>query len=180
MEIQRVIDFVVLAHTGQRRNTGCPYIVHPMAVLSQVACWGITNVVTWNAALCHDVREDCGLEYAEVRDVIGEEAADVVEELSFFFDPYDSLSKAQQKKAYMASFGDKSIHALVGKVADRLCNTRDYFEADDEYAAVYWRKASPLLDAMFVRRKEIGDFFGSESVFSRMETSAFKLNRALS
>jgi len=177
MDISETIAFAVKAHAGQaRKNSGCPYIVHPMAVLAEIANWGITNVVTWETALCHDILEDCaGMEYANVAEVIGTEAADAVVELSFFRKVGED-TKAAQKERYLASFSEKSIHALVCKVADRICNTRDFIEAGDPYAAKYWGKASGLLDAMKIRGEEIGEFFKDEKVFPRMEDSTNRIS----
>lgn len=178
MNIQKTIQFAVQAHDGQRRSSGCPYIVHPMAVLSEISNWGVANIVTWDAALCHDVLEDCpDIEYDDIVQVIGHVAADVVKELSFFPDGGDT--KAVQKERYIASFSEKSIHALVCKVADRICNTRDFIEAGNPYAAKYWEKAADLLDAMKTRGEEVGRLFKDEKVFPRMENSANRISRML-
>jgi (p)ppGpp synthase/HD superfamily hydrolase len=149
-----------------------------MAVLAEISNWGIANLVTWDTALCHDVLEDCpDIEYADIVHVIGPVAAEVVKELSFF--PDSSDTKAVQKGRYLASFSEKSIHALVCKVADRICNTRDFIEAGDPYAENYWGKAADLLDVMKVRGEEIGQFFKDEKVFPRMEDSACRISMML-
>lgn len=179
MDIPETIAFAVQSHEGQSRKTGCPYIVHPMAVLAEISNWGIANLVTWKAALCHDILEDCaGIEYVDVARVIGTEAADVVEELSFFFSDSE-LTKVVQKGRYLSSFHEKSIHALVCKVADRICNTRDFIVAGNPYAAKYWGKAVDLLDTMKVRSEKIGQFFKDDAVFPRMENSAIEISKML-
>ena len=175
-EIQQAVDFAVQAHAGQVRKNGLPYICHPMGVLSQLGDWGIANVVTWKSAVCHDVREDCGIEFEELVGEIGEEAALVVEELSFFPDKnHEFLSPQEQKVEHVASFGDKSVHALVIKVADRVCNVCDFLAVDPNYAKIYWKKANELLQTMVFRREEIAKFYESESVFPRMRYTQTQL-----
>ena len=175
-EIQRAVDFAVRSHAGQFRKGGLPYICHPMGVLAQLSEWEITNVVTWKAAICHDILEDCGVGLEELVEEIGEEAALVVEELSFFPDKADEvLSPKDQKEQYMASFGDKSVHALTTKVADRFCNVCDFLAVDSSYAKIYWEKASELFLTMISRREEIALFYESEVIFPRMRYSQTQL-----
>jgi len=170
-DVQQAVNFAVRAHAGQfRQKSGLPYICHPLAVVAQVAEWEIANVVTWKAAICHDVLEDTKLDFEYVVEVIGEEAAGVVEELTFVPDTEDEIWKpSEQKIHYMQSFGDKSLHALVVKVADRFCNTYDWLSTDPDYAPKYWKMARDLLDSLMNRGAEINEFFGSESIFPRMK-----------
>lgn len=170
-EIQRAVEFAVQSHAGQFRKGGLPYICHPMGVLSQLGDWEITNVVTWKAAICHDILEDCGIEFEKLVEEIGEEAALVVKELSFFPKDHEFLSPQEQKEKYMASFGGKSVHALATKVADRICNVCEFLATDPNYAKIYWKKAKELLEIMVFRREEIAKFYESEAVFPRMRHS---------
>ena len=68
----------------------------------------------------------------------------------------------------MKSFGSKSVHALVVKVADRMCNTADFMSTNPSYAPKYWRKADDLFGAMMDRGEEIMKAFGRSS-FPRMK-----------
>jgi hypothetical protein len=76
----------------------------------------------------------------------------LVKELTFY--PIESSSKSRQKEEYLKSFGAKSIAALNIKVADRLCNVEDFFNAGDDYANAYFLKAEPLFAAALAREQE--------------------------
>lgn len=178
-EIQRAVNFAVKAHAGQFRKCGLPYIVHPMAVMAQLRDWGITNVVTWKAAVCHDVWEERpAITMPQLTKILGEEAALVVQELSFF--PEDNGVPAnQQKPIYLRTFYDKSIHALVVKVADRLSNVCDFLAIDPQYARKYYHKAEDLFGAMMARGEEINTFFQCDSVFLAMKHTQTSVTRML-
>lgn len=178
MNLQSVIDFAVKAHEGQvRKHSGLPYICHPMAVMSQLADWNVTDEITWHVALCHDVLEECPhITVEQLATVIGGEAADVVQELTFIVDPsWPSWVRLEQKKAYLKSFEDKSLRALVVKVADRIVNTRDFHQVDYDYARKYWNYASCLFSTMRARQIQIGEFFGPP-VFPRIMHTRMAIN----
>jgi (p)ppGpp synthase/HD superfamily hydrolase len=159
--ISKAVRFATKKHDGQfRKDSDLPYIVHPMAVLSQIAEWEITDQVPRLAAVTHDVREDCGVTYEELVAVVGKEAADVVEELSFFPDLRSDIPKHIQKQDYMRSFATSSIPALAVKFADRCCNTYDWLAAGNPYAKKYWKKADDLFSAFITRREEVIEYFG--------------------
>jgi (p)ppGpp synthase/HD superfamily hydrolase len=164
-DIQSVIEFAVYAHKGQKRkHSGLPYIVHPMAVLSQLSDWDITCYNCWKAALCHDILEDCPhVTFEELQSVIGVKSANIVKELTFTIDLKSGKPEAYQKSEYMKSFETKSVYALVVKVADRVCNTRDFMATLLDYAPKYWRKAQDLFDANLTRKEEIMKEFGRNS-----------------
>lgn len=163
-DIDKTIKWVFGKHLGQYRKhpeeMPLPYFVHPMGVLQLIAQWGITNVVTRKASVGHDVREDCGVTYEQVAKALGQETADVIEELTFIPDPKLELPDHVQKQEYMRSFMGKSVHALVIKVADRCCNTLDWIDAGGDYAPKYWKKADDLFSAFVTRKDQIVTFYG--------------------
>ena len=167
-ELDNVLKWVLGKHLGQYRTEPVPYrlpyFVHPMGVLQQISQWGVTNIVSWKAGLAHDTREDCDVTYEQVKRAIGVEAADIVEQLTFIPSPSSPFTTAQQKAEYMKTFFDKSVEALVIKIADRCCNTLDWLDNDNEYAPKYWKKAEPLFSAMMTRREEIVLHFGGPEV----------------
>ena len=188
-DLQRAVVFATKAHAGQfRKMSGLPYIVHPMAVLSQISEWGITNLVIWKAALCHDILEDRPtIKIGDLVEILGDESALLVAELSFFPDKNSDMSAPMQKKRYMDSFYNKSVPALVIKVADRICNTFDFLCTDPDYAVKYWEKATTLFDAMMDREEEIVAYFrqlglersDAESIPAHMKYSRTTLGRML-
>jgi guanosine-3',5'-bis(diphosphate) 3'-pyrophosphohydrolase len=177
--LQPVIEFASKCHAGQTRKTsGLPYIVHPMAVLSKLADWEIGCYKCWKAALCHDVLEDCPVTFDELVAVIGLDAANIVQELTFHVDRKSDVDPKIQKRDYMRTFASKSVHALVIKVADRVCNTVDFISTTPDYAPKYWKQADDLFNAMMSRGEEIMAEFGRSS-FPRMKYSRTCLNPML-
>lgn len=183
-EIQDATKFALEAHFDHfRKHSGLPFIVHPMATLAQLSDWTVirprVNLYIWKATLCHDVLEDCPwISFEELVENIGKQAANLVKELSFFYDK-DGIEKSVQKRQYLESFMRKSVEALAVKVSDRCCNTIDFMATDHKYAPVYWKKATPLFEAMVNRRQEIIDMFGPAS-FANMKYTHTTLGQMLS
>lgn len=179
-ELQRAVNFANSVHAGQlRKDSNLPYIVHPMEVLSLLSEWGVTDLVAWKAALCHDVLEERpDIALKAVISFIGKEAALVVEELTFRFDPLNNLPHATQKELYMKSFMSKSIRAITIKMADRCRNTCNFMVSKPEYAGKYWRKGVPLFDAMFSHGERISEILGLD-VFPRMKYAKDSISRQL-
>jgi len=177
-EIQKTIEFATKAHCGQTRKvSGLPYICHPLSVLSQIADWECYDLNIWKAAICHDVAEDTEYTLEQIMQVIGCDAAMLVDELTFRPTTDDPQEKAKEKKKYMSLWGEqdngvwvKSLPALIIKVADRMMNTVDFLNTQPQYASKYWNKANTLIEAMTARQQEIVDVYG-DSVWARMRYS---------
>jgi (p)ppGpp synthase/HD superfamily hydrolase len=161
-EMQKAFDFAYHAHLGQtRKGNGLPYFTHVVEVVCLLSEWGVADLVTLKAACCHDVREERpDLTPASVSAQIDTEAAAVVEELTFFVDPASPVKASAQKAAYMDGFADKSVKALVIKIADRVCNVRNFYASQRDYAAKYWNKATSLRSAVFARSDQIEAEYG--------------------
>lgn len=166
-KINDAISFATESHKGQFRKGSeeLPFIVHPMDVFALVRSWGINNHAVLRAAICHDILEDCNVTQKQLSQVIGEESTRIVEELTFIPDAGSRLTKPKQKQRYMDSFGEKSIEALVIKLADRILNTRDFLRSsnpsDKSYATKYLLRAKNLFLAFEseVRRAEKTNHF---------------------
>ena len=178
-QIQKAIEFATKAHAGQtRKGNHLPYICHPISVLNQIADWECHDLVVWLSAICHDVDEDTKYNIDDIMQVIGHDAAMIVDELTFRPMSSDPHEKAREKKKYMSLWGEKddhgiwvkSLRSLVVKVADRIMNTMDFITTEPAYAGKYWNKAKPLMDAMTTRREEIIAIYG-ETVWARMRYS---------
>lgn len=107
--INKAINYAWEKHAGQRRKiTGVPYMTHPLQVVN------ILKVVTRDeeiiaAAILHDVMEDCGVTYEELKLEFGERIATIVLQ----------LTKPYRKPVI------KSKEALMIKCADVLHNISD-------------------------------------------------------
>ena len=79
--LNQACDFGIRAHEGQFRNSGVPYITHPMAVANQLAEWHI-DAHGLCAGVLHDVLEDTGTSKMQLANEFGETITDMVDGLS--------------------------------------------------------------------------------------------------
>ena len=69
------------AHLGQKRQSGEPYITHPIAVAAQCAEWKL-DAQALMAALLHDAMEDCGISKQDLIQDFGAPVAEMVDGLT--------------------------------------------------------------------------------------------------
>lgn len=102
-------------HSNQTRKgkegLKIPYIIHPLQVLRKVQNWGITNPseenkILWKAILFHDILEDSCMSYEYLESIIGQQAAEIVLELTYI------PTKKFSKEDYLNSFENKSVESL--------------------------------------------------------------------
>src|ERR1700738_3093682 len=80
-EVKAAFHFSDEAHLGQYRQSGEPYITHPVAVAETCAGWN-RDAQSIMAALLHDVMEDQGVTKAELAERFGAKVAELVDGLS--------------------------------------------------------------------------------------------------
>ena len=121
--IQRAYEVAELAHRGQKRNSGAPYISHPVAVAKILADLGM-DVPTILAAILHDTVEDTDVELDAIRRDFGELVAVVVDGVTKLDRVrYGESAQAETvRKMVIAMSRDPRV--LVVKLADRLHNMR--------------------------------------------------------
>ena len=101
--IRRAYAFAAEAHAPQLRESGEPYINHPLAVAETLASIHM-DTATIVAALCHDVTEDCGIPLSELESRFGREVARLV----------DGVTKLD-KMQFLHVEGDESRPKLNGQ-----------------------------------------------------------------
>src|SRR5579872_7480030 len=113
------------AHRGQLRQSGEPFITHPVAVGTIVADLGL-DAHSVAAALLHDAVEDTGLGIERVGEEFGPEVAAIVDGVTKLdrlqFDSKEAQQAATVRKMLVAMASDWRV--LVIKLADRLHNMR--------------------------------------------------------
>lgn len=128
--IEKAIKMATEAHEGQKRQSGEPYISHPLAVMKIVEDWGMDED-TVIAAVLHDTVEDTGVTLKEIEREFGEQVAflvDGVTKLSHArsgmrdLDTYLPETKDNLLRLLVATGAD--IRVLIIKLADRLHNLR--------------------------------------------------------
>ena len=76
--ISRALALASKAHKGQKRKTGEPYIIHPVAVAEIIANLKLDSRCI-SAALLHDVIEDSQYKHSDLQKQFGDEVANLVE-----------------------------------------------------------------------------------------------------
>ena len=124
--IERAYQFAKHAHSGVRRRSGEPYILHPIAVAriaSQEIGLGSTSIC---AALLHDVVEDTDYTVEDIRAQFGDKIAQLVEGLTKIsggiFGEHASAQAENFRKLLLTMNDD--IRVVLLKMADRLHNMR--------------------------------------------------------
>ena len=123
--IVRAAETATLAHAGQTRRSGEPYITHPIAVAGIVADLGL-DAQTVAAALLHDAVEDTGVTTEIIDRDFGADVALIVEGVTKLdrlqFDSKEAQQAATVRKMLVAMADDWRV--LIIKLADRLHNMR--------------------------------------------------------
>jgi GTP pyrophosphokinase len=113
------------SHRGQSRNSGEPYVQHPLAVARIVADFGLDDV-TVAAALLHDTVEDTGTTLDDIEQSFGVDVAAIVDGVTKLervqFDSKEAQQAATMRKMLVAMARD--LRVLIIKLADRLHNMR--------------------------------------------------------
>ena len=120
--------FAADRHRNQRRKgvEAVPYINHPIALAHLLAAeGGIEDVHVLAAALLHDTIEDTGTTAEELLEAFGETIAGLVLEVT----DDKKLSKVERKQLQVAHAPHLSPGAKLVKLADKICNLRDFRRA---------------------------------------------------
>ena len=124
--ITKAFHFANAAHSGARRRSGVPYIVHPLAV-ARIVCdemgLGSTSI---SASLLHDVVEDTEYTIENIKDMFGEKIAQIVDGLTkiaggIFGEKVPTQAENFRKLLLTMS---SDIRVILIKMADRLHNMR--------------------------------------------------------
>ena len=125
-KIEKAFVIADEAHKDQKRRSGEPYIIHPLAVATILADMGMdTDSIC--AALLHDVVEDTPTTAKEIKDVFGEDVELLVEGVTKLGQIPLSASKEEEqseniRKMFLAMSRD--IRVIIIKLADRVHNMR--------------------------------------------------------
>ncbi len=146
-KIRRAYDYAAELHEGQFRQSGEPYISHPVAVAKIVAELGLdTDSVC--AALLHDTVEDCSdkTSLETIRKMFGEEVAMLVDGLTKII----QVQVADKEEAHIENIRkmllamNRDIRVIFIKLCDRLHNMRTLVAKKED------RQRAIALETMYI------------------------------
>ena len=165
--LNRAYVFAMKKHGAQLRTSGDPYYSHPVEVAGILTKFKLDSV-SIIAGLLHDTVEDTDTTVEEVRELLGDQVAQIVDGLT-------KLAKIEQKSANNKQAENfrklllamsEDIRVLLIKLADRLHNMRTlHFCAPEKRARI----ARETLDIY----APLAERIGMQEVKSELEEIAF-------
>ena len=168
MEIlSRAYARAVRQHSSQRRKSGEPYIIHPIAVAQILADLGMGPLVV-AAGLLHDTVEDTDYTLDECRAEFGDTVTGLVDGVTKLtkMDYGDSAQAETIRKMVVAMSRD--VRVLVVKLADRVHNTRTWRYVKPSSAQ---KKARETLDVY----APLANRLGMNAIKTELEELSFKV-----
>ena len=156
--LSKAYDFAVKAHADQKRHSGDPYVIHPVAVADILTELKLDSA-TIATGLLHDTIEDTHATYNTIVKEFGSEVADLVDgvtKISVLENQANISTKAENfRKLILAT--SKDIRVLLVKLADRLHNMRtidaiDNIEKKERISKETMEIYAPLADRMGMNR----------------------------
>ena len=123
--VRRGYDFSAKVHKGQKRLSGEPFLVHPLAVAGIIADLKL-DVPSVVSGLLHDTVEDTLTDLEEIKTVFGSEIATLVDGVTKLsqvnFTSHEEKQAENFRKMILAMA--KDIRVILIKLADRTHNMR--------------------------------------------------------
>jgi GTP diphosphokinase / guanosine-3',5'-bis(diphosphate) 3'-diphosphatase len=122
--IRKAYEIAVQAHSEQRRKSGEPYILHPIAVAricAEEIGLGPTAIA---CALLHDVVEDTDITLDEIELDFGHRVRKIVDGLTKLDNAYNAESPQAENFKKVLSTLVEDVRVVLIKMADRLHNMR--------------------------------------------------------
>ncbi|MEA4870743.1 MAG: bifunctional (p)ppGpp synthetase/guanosine-3',5'-bis(diphosphate) 3'-pyrophosphohydrolase [Christensenella sp.] len=167
----RAVDFACQTHAAQLRESGEPYIIHPLEVAKLVMDMGM-DAASVTAAVLHDVVEDGdNVTIESVEDKFGAEIAKLVDGVTKLTKSGQQtyITKKQEqsenlRKLFLAIAAD--VRVVIIKLADRLHNMRTLAYCNPYKRA---RKAKETLEVY----APLAHRFGMGAIKGEMEDLSF-------
>lgn len=166
--IRSALDFSHAAHEGQLRESGAPYVTHPIAVARILTPLHL-DVHAITAALLHDVAEDTNVTIEQISIRFGKQVADLVDGLSKIdklqFETKEDAQAENFRKMLMAMARD--VRVILIKLADRLHNMRTL-------GSVSKGKSERIAHETMDIYAPIANRLGLNNVYQELEDLSFK------
>lgn len=123
--VERAYHFAAVAHHDQKRQSGEPYIIHPIQVASILAELHM-DPETVCAGYMHDIVEDTGATLDDIRELFGPTIAMIVDGDTKISKIHYKSNKEQMAETHrkLLLAMSKDIRVMIVKLADRLHNMR--------------------------------------------------------
>ena len=167
--LSKAYTFALNAHKDQKRDSGDPYLMHPVAVASILTDLKLDSA-TIATGLLHDTIEDTQTTYKTVEKEFGKEVADLVDGVTKISEIEGKIienSKAENiRKLILAT--SKDIRILLVKIADRLHNMRTLNSISDKNRRTRIAKETMEIYA------PLADRMGMNHIRDELEDLSFK------
>ncbi len=181
LELEHAIDVATDAHRGQKRKSGEPYIIHPLAVTAILVNWDM-DIDTVLAGVLHDTVEDTDMSLEKIETLFGKDVAFLV----------DGVTKISQARAgmqdlvnYLPQTKDnlsklliavgQDVRVIIIKLADRLHNLQTLQHMPHEKQVKIARESlevfAPIADRLGMGRVRVQL---EELAFSYLDPTEFK------
>ncbi len=168
VQVKAALEFSRAAHAGQLRQSGAPYVTHPIAVARILTPLHL-DVHAIIAALLHDVVEDTSVPLDQIAADFGPTVADLVEGLSKIdklkFETREDAQAENFRKMLLAMARD--VRVILIKLADRLHNARTLDSVSAEKSA---RIARETIDIY----APIANRLGLNGIYQELQDLSFK------
>ena len=125
-KIRRAAEYANQMHADQKRKSGEPYIIHPLAVAETLALQLNMDADTVCAGLLHDVIEDTSATAEDVEKAFGKNVCELVQgvtKIAAIKSQSRSVAEAETiRKMFIAM--SKNMPVIIIKLADKLHNMR--------------------------------------------------------
>jgi len=166
-QLQSAFHFSEVAHEGQFRKSGEPYVSHPLAVANILAQWHL-DPQALTAALLHDVMEDTSVTKTEITRNFGKPVAELVDGVSKLdkieFETHEEAQAENFRKMLLAMARD--VRVILIKLADRLHNMRTLGAVEPEQRRRVARETIEIY-------APIANRLGLNSIYQELEDLAF-------
>ena len=165
--LERAYRRAVIQHSSQRRKSGAPYIIHPLAVAQILADLGMGPLVV-AAGLLHDTVEDTDYTLDECRAEFGDTVTGLVDGVTKLskMEYGDSAQAETIRKMVVAMSRD--VRVLVVKLSDRVHNARTWRYVKSSSAQ---KKARETLDVY----APLANRLGMNAIKTELEELSFKV-----
>lgn len=125
-QVRRALELAEMAHQGQERDGGFPYVLHPLrASLILLSELKFPDAEMVCAVLCHDVLEESAVTAEDLRKHFGQEVARLVKAVTRQRPPRQTLAeKIRDKKKKIDEIAASDRRVRLVKLCDQLDNRR--------------------------------------------------------